>query len=91
MGKKKHLVWCDACALYGVDADRIERTNYERFFALYLNRTRSMCRQGYAIQLGIFAGLGKHIGQRMGLAWFLALTENEEEAKFKHEKARASE
>lgn len=90
LGKKKHQVWCDTSALYGVDVFRVEHRDYERYLALYLNRVRSSCRQGHPIELGICAALGQHINKKMRLTWYLALAESEDEARFLYEKSRVN-
>lgn len=49
-----------------------------------------MCRQGAAIQLGISAGLAEHINKRMSLSWFIALAENDDEARLHYERSRVN-
>ncbi len=78
--KKKHRELADDAALYGIDVYQLRRDDYEAYVGLRLNRNRSLLRQAEAVRLGSTATLGTR-----KLAWFLATTDTEDEAKLAYE------
>jgi hypothetical protein len=67
----------------------MQSENYEQFFALFLLRNRSQVRYSSMIQLGIFAGLGHHIGKKLTRDWFDSIYDDPDRAQFEYERYRA--
>jgi hypothetical protein len=83
--KKKHRAFADTAGLYGVDIARIERTDYERFAGIWLNRHRQQVRQAAIVRSGVAAYFGT-----LTQTWFVHTCESIDEARFACDQYNAS-
>lgn len=82
--KKKYRTFADLASIYGVDLDRIEKRNPEKYLGLWLNRGRELCRQSISVRYGVRHALNSLLGP-MPPKFYSEVAENEQQAIFLRE------